>query len=148
MQADLANLGIVIRVASATDLPALINVGDRLFDYPVQPECASTFLSDPRHHLVIAVYEQHIIGFASAVHYVHLDKQARLFINEVCVLSDYRNLGVATALISFLNDCARNLGCNNAWLITESSNMSAKKVYCAAGGQEDESVALYRFALD
>ncbi|WP_438864079.1 GNAT family N-acetyltransferase [Neptunicella sp.] len=148
MQADLDNAGIVIRMATVEDLPALIKVGDRLFDYPLQPDSATEFFSDSRHHLVIAVCEQNIIGFASAVHYVHLDKQARLFINEVCVLPEYRNLGVATALIAFLNEFAQQLECSSAWLVTESSNLTAQNAYCAVGGQKDEAVLLYRFTFD
>ncbi|WP_416306991.1 GNAT family N-acetyltransferase [Neptunicella sp. SCSIO 80796] len=145
---DLNSAGIDIRAATAEDLPALIRVGDRLFDYPLQPDCATEFFTDPRHHLAIAVREHQIVGFASAFHYVHLDKQAKLFINEVSVLSEYRNIGVANGLLIFLQHLAGQLNCICTWLITEQTNTAARKAYASAGGIEDKSVSLYSFTSD
>jgi hypothetical protein len=54
------------------------------------PVLTPQFLSDPRHHLAVAIDEGWVVGMASAVHYVHPDKAPQLFINEVAVTPPYQ----------------------------------------------------------
>ena len=72
-----------IKELSNLDLHLLLNVADDVFDYPVDQTYTSEFLADPRHHIVVALADDVIIGFASAVHYIHPDKPPELWINEV-----------------------------------------------------------------
>lgn len=46
-----------------------------VFDDPIIAKATSAFLADPRHHLVVAIASGTVVGFASAVHYVHPDKE-------------------------------------------------------------------------
>ena len=39
-----------------------------VFDGPTRPELVSEFLADPRHHMAVALDDERIVGFASAVH--------------------------------------------------------------------------------
>ncbi len=137
---------IIIRLATINDLPALESVGDRLFDYPVKPNRAIEFLKDQRHHLVLAYYGDAVVGMASGLHYVHPDKDPGLFVNEVSVLDEFQNKGIGRELVRFLVEHGRELGCKEAWVATEKSNIAAQKAYLAAGGiLEDDPFVLIEF---
>ena len=131
------------------DLPAIDQVGNQLFDNKIKIDRAKEFLSDPRHHLVVAYYEDSIIGIASGLHYVHPDKNAALFVNEVGVLDAYQNKGIGRTMVKYLCQHGKELGCEEAWVATESSNLAARKAFVAAGGIEDkEPVVLIEFDLN
>ena len=74
-----------VKVLSGSDLPLLMNAADDVFDNSVNEKYTREFLADPRHHIVVALFDGAVIGFASAVHYVHPDKPPELWINEVGV---------------------------------------------------------------
>ncbi|WP_273568277.1 GNAT family N-acetyltransferase [Maribacter halichondriae] len=129
---------IEIRLAVIEDLPALVTVGDNLFDHPVKPHRATEFLEDGRHHLVLAFYGSEVVGMASGFHYVHPDKDPELFINEVGVVESFQNQGIGRKLVKYLWEYAKKLGCVYAWVGTEKSNITAQKCYLAAGAELDE----------
>ena len=76
---------ITIKFLSANDVAVFDRVAEDVFDYPVRLDLAAEFLHDPRHHIAVALDGGVVVGMASAVHYVHPDKPAQLFINEVGV---------------------------------------------------------------
>jgi hypothetical protein len=80
-----------IKTLTIEDLPLLMNAAQDVFDNPVDESFAREFLSDPRHHLVAAVVEDRVVGFASAVHYIHPDKPPELWIDEVGVAPSIRD---------------------------------------------------------
>lgn len=129
---------IEYKLAGPEDLPALVKVGDQLFDNPIKPERAKEFLSDPWHHLVLAYRDDQIVGMASGFHYIHPDKDPAMFINEVGVIDEYQNQGIGRELVNKLCLNAKNIGCTEAWVGTEVSNLAARKAYLAAGGKEDK----------
>ncbi len=86
------------KILTPADLSLLLNVPDDIFDNPVDENFAHEFLEDPRHHIVVALSDGAIIGFASAVHYIHPDKAPELFINEVGVSPAHQNKGVGKAV--------------------------------------------------
>jgi len=141
---------IEIRVLQRGDEPLLDRVAPEVFDDPVVPEAAREFLGDPRHHLAVALEGDIIVGFASGVHYVHPDKpQPELWINEVGVAPAYRGRGVGTALVQALLGVARELGCSEAWVLTEGDNAPAMRLYTSLGGEEaPEETVLFAFRLD
>ncbi|WP_317169072.1 GNAT family N-acetyltransferase [Poritiphilus flavus] len=129
------------------DLGALTQVGAALFDHDIKTDMAEEFLKDPRHHLMLAFAEDNIIGMASGFHYVHPDKEAELFINEVGVLPSFQNMGIGRKILKALVDHSKTLGCKRgAWVLTDSGNSAAKKAYEAAGGRLDEGdILMYNF---
>lgn len=129
---------IEIRKATIDDLSVLEEVGDQLFDYPIKRNRTIEFLSDSRHHLFLAFDKEKVIGMASGFHYVHPDKDPTLFINEVAVLESFQNRGIGRKLVTFLWQHAKELGCKEAWIGTEKSNMAAQKCYLGAGAKRDE----------
>jgi ribosomal protein S18 acetylase RimI-like enzyme len=81
-----------------------------------------------------------IIGFPSAVDYIHPDKPAELWINEVSVAPTYRNKGVGKGLIAAALSIGHKLGCRHAWVLAGSENESAKALYASAGGTASDEV--------
>jgi aminoglycoside 6'-N-acetyltransferase I len=74
------------------------------------------------------------VGFASGVHYVHPDKPAELWINEVGVAPSHLRRGLAQALLRLLFDVGRSLGCSQAWVLTDRENTAAMRLYASVGG--------------
>jgi ribosomal protein S18 acetylase RimI-like enzyme len=140
---------IEILLLGAGDEAILGDVAPDVFDDPVQPQLAAEFLADPRHHLAVARESGRIVGFASAVHYVHPDKPPELWVNEVGVAKTHQRRGLATRLLRALFDAGRSVGCKQAWVLTDRSNTSAIRLYTAVGGVEAPGqTVMFEFALD
>lgn len=142
-------MAIEIRILSQEDRGALDNVAPGVFDNAVDPRLADEFLGDPRHHLVAAIEDGMIVGFASGVHYVHPDKAPELFINEVGIAPSHHRQGLGKAVVASLLEVGRQLGCREAWVLTDRENTAAMALYASAGGEEavDESI-MFNFRLN
>jgi len=125
-----------VRVLGSQDLPLLERVAPGLFDKPIRRELATEFLNDPRHHCVAAIDGDAIVGFVSAVHYVHPDKPTELWINEVAVAPTHRGRGLSKAMLREMLALAERLGCSEAWVLTDDANAPALRAYAAVGGVE------------
>lgn len=135
-----------IKTLSKNDASLLLGVADDVFDNPANEKWASEFLNDPRHHIVVAIVNEQVVGFASALHYIHPDKPTELWINEVGVSEEHQNKGIAKAMIKELFLLGKNLGCVNAWVLTESDNLPANRLYQSVGGEKSEAV-MYEFKI-
>jgi len=125
----------------------LLEAAERgLFDGDIRPELGSQFLSDPRHHIAVAIEDSKIIGFASAGRYIHPDKPDELWINEVAVVKAHRRKGIADALLKLLFQCGRKLGCREAWVLADESNIPAHQLYSKLGGVPEKQI-MYSFKL-
>ena len=141
-------MSIEIRLLGPSDAAVLDRRAPEVFDKPISPELTSEFLNDPRHHLVVGIDEGVVVGMASGVHYVHPDKPAQLFINEVGVSSSYRARGIGRALVERLVRLAEELGCTEAWVLTDRDNEAACRMYEAAGaGAPPDDCVMYTFRL-
>jgi len=136
-----------IRFLGPADAAILANVAPEVFDNEVDPRWTAEFLADPRHHIAVALAGEQVIGMATAVHYLHPDKGPELWINEVGVAPAFRNQGIGKQLIALLLSRGRALGCTEAWLGTEESNIAARRLYAAVGGVE-ETMVYITFELD
>jgi len=139
---------ITIKLLSANDIAVFDRVAEDVFDDPVRLDLAAEFLHDPRHHIVIALDGGLVVGTASAVHYVHPDKPAQLFINEVGVAPSHQRQGIASELIARLLAHGRAVGCTEAWVAADEDNGPARALYAHVGGQEEAMRAvIYTFPL-
>ncbi len=136
----------MVRPLSEVDAALILAAGLDLFDGEVQPGLVFEFLDDPRHHLVGAIEDGALIGFVSAIHYVHPDKPPELWINEVSVAPAFRRQGVAKAMMAETLALGTRLGCKQAWVLTEAGNQAAKALYASAGGAPSDSL-MYSFRL-
>ena len=143
-----SGVGVRITVLGPGDVPVLSRVADGVFDGPVRTDLVQTFLSDPRHHLVVALDGDVVVGMASGVHYVHPDKDPELWINEVGVAPGYHRRGIGRRLIEGLLRRGRDLGCREAWVLAEGGNGPARRLYETAGGvPSPDPVVRYSFPL-
>jgi len=122
------------------DIAVLDRVAPEVFDDALEPRLTAEFLADPRHHIAVALADEVVVGFASAVHYVHPDKPSELWINEVGVTPSRHREGIGRELLRVLLDHARELGCAEAWVLTERDNEAARGLYVASGGAEETMV--------
>ena len=126
-----------IRALGPEDAALLRAADPDVFDNAPDPRATHEFLHDPRHHLVAAIDGGVIVGFASAVHYVHPDKPLpEMWINEVGVAETHRGRGIAKAILQRLLEVAREIGCVEAWVLTERTNEAALRLYKSSGGLE------------
>ncbi len=139
---------IEIRLLGPGDEAVLAQVAQDVFDNDVDPALTRRFLADPRHHIAVAVEDGQVVGFASAVDYIHPDKPAELWINEVGVAPALQRRGIASALMRAMFDHGRTLGCSTAWLGTERSNAAAMGLYRAIGGRLAEADAVFEWDLE
>ena len=129
--------------------PILARVAPEVFDGPIVAALTDEFLADPRHHLAVAIADGEVVGFASAVHYVHPDKRGQLFVNEVGVAPAWRRRHIASRLLDAILARGRALGCVEAWVGTETGNVAARALYASARGVEDpEAFVLFIFPLE
>jgi len=136
---------VEIRILSAADAGVFEKVADGVFDHAVNDALREEFLRDPRHHLCVAIDNGFVVGFGSAVHYVHPDKPAQLWINEVGVADSHLKRGIGKTIVQQLIDLAGELGCAEAWVLTDEANAAARSLYRSAGGQETTGVVMTTF---
>jgi ribosomal protein S18 acetylase RimI-like enzyme len=129
-------VSIDIRILEAGDEAVLANVAPGVFDNDVDPGLSSEFLNDARHHLAVALEGGLVVGFASAVDYVHPDKPRELWINEVGVAPSHQRQGLGRQLLRAMLDLGGRLGCRDAWVLTSPANGPAVRLYEAAGGTD------------
>jgi aminoglycoside 6'-N-acetyltransferase I len=128
---------VEIKLLDAADRDALRSAAEDVFDDPINPAAAAEFLADARHHLAVAIADGVVVGFVSAVHYVHPDKpRPELWINEAGVASTHQGQGLGRRLMEAILAEARRLGCAEAWVLTERDNTAAMRLYAACGGVE------------
>ncbi len=140
----LATNRIEIRLLGADDASVLDRVADEVFDHAIDPRWSAEFFADPRHHLVVALDGDLVVGMATGFHYVHPDKPPQLWINEVGVSPAWRRRGVATALLERVLELADELECTDVWLLTERENLPARALYESMSGmKEGEAVVLF-----
>ena len=143
-------MAVDIKLLGPRDAGVLAKVAPDVFDDPIDAGRADAFLADPRCHLAVAVEDGRVVGFASAVHYVHPDKpRPELWINEIGVAATHRGRGLGTRLLRAVFAVARGLGCAKAWVLTDRANTAAMRLYAAAGSTEAPTDhVMFTFKLD
>ena len=130
-------MDLTLHVLGPGDHALLCAVPEGLFDNPVDPDQARTFLADPLHHMVLAFVDDLAVGMASGTVLYHPDKKPSFFVNEVGTRDEWTRKGVATALCNRIIALARELGCEGGiWLGTEADNAAAIALYRSLKGDE------------
>jgi len=129
---------IDVRMLGPGDEAALARVAEHVFDNAIDPALTREFLADPRHHIAVATDDGLVVGFASGVHYVHPDKAAELWINEVGVAPSHQRRGLGRAALAALLAHGRSLGCVTAWVLTDRCNAAARGLYSRLSGIEGD----------
>ena len=141
-------MAVAIRILKPSDAGLVACAAPGVFDAAPQIPLTTEFLKDPWRHLVAAIEEGRLVGFISAMHYVHPDKPVELWINEVGVAPSHRVRGIGGELLRAMLEHGRKLGCVNAWVLTEKENKAAMRLYARAGGVEAKKpAAMFEFDL-
>jgi ribosomal protein S18 acetylase RimI-like enzyme len=140
---------IEIKLLRSADGHLLNNMAQGVFDDPIVESSAQEFVNDPRHRLVVALDHDLVVGFVSAVIYVHPDKPApELWINEIGVAPSHQRQGIGKALMQSILNVAKQAGCREAWVLTERDNFAAMSMYKSTGGEETlPDPVMYTFKL-
>jgi ribosomal protein S18 acetylase RimI-like enzyme len=123
------DMAIEIKVLQPGNDQVLMNVAAEVFDNSIDPELTREFLEDPRHHIAVAIDDGAVVGFASGVHYVHPDKPAELWINEVAIAPTHRRRGLGKSVLQALFKVGRAHKCKAAWVLTDRINVAAMALY-------------------
>ena len=135
-----------ILLVTAANAAVLQHVALDVFDGPVDERWVAEFMADARHHLLVAVEDDVVVGMVSAVHYVHPNKAPQLWIKELGDAPSHQGRGSGLALLSRMLAHGRSLSCTEAWVGTEVENVAARSLYERAGGEAGMFV-LYSFQL-
>ena len=138
---------IDIRILGNGDDAVLSEVAEGVFDGAIDRDQAAAFLHDSHHHLAVALAFGVVVGFASAIHYLHPDKPPELWVNEIGLSPAHRRRGLGTQLLRMLFDRARCLGCRGAWVLTDSENVGAQRLYESLGGKRATQAVMFGFEL-
>ena len=140
-------MGIELKVLGPGDDAILRNTAPEVLDRGIDWDLAREFLNDPRHHFVAAMDGGVVVGFASGVHYIHPDKPAQMFINEVGVAETHRGRGIGRKVVQRIVELARELECSEAWVLTDRENEAALRMYERAGGKREKTQEMFTFKL-
>lgn len=141
-------MAVTVRILQPSDAGLVVGAAPGVFDHAPQIPLTTEFLGDPWHHLIAAIDEGQLVGFISAMHYVHPNKPAELWINEVGVAPARQGKGIGREMLEAMLAHGRTLGCVNAWVLTEKENTAAMRLYASAGGVEAKRPAvMFEFDL-
>ena len=127
-----------MRILEATTIEQ-VEAAAPLYDGPPDREASNAVLTDPRHHLLVALDDDgRTVGFISGVEMTHPDKGTEMFLYELAVAQDARQRGIGQALTVGLADLARGRGCYGMWVGVDTDNVAAHATYRAAGGDTPE----------
>ena len=141
-------MSVDIRFLGEADAALLDRAPDDIFDNATDPAAVRRFLTDPRHHLAAAFDDGRMVGFVSAVCYDHPDKtRPELWINEVGVAETHHRRGIGKSLMQAVLKRGREIGCAEAWVLTDADNRAALALYAAAGGGPPAESVMITFAL-
>lgn len=138
---------IDIRVLGKGDAAVLDTVAEGVFDHAIIPEMAKRFLSDPAHHIVVAIEDGTVVGMATGNDYLHPDKPVQFWVNEMGVAPSHQRRGIGKQLLRCLLELAKGLGREEAWLGTEVDNVAARALYKSLDGEEEPFV-MYTYDFD
>lgn len=108
------------------------------------------FLSNPDNALFVAFWEGQAAGFLTANRLQRFDKRrAEVLLYEIGVDENFRQRGIAKALIQEVKKWAKTVGADEVWVLTNTSNKPAMALYKSAGGEEDiPGTTMFVYKLD
>lgn len=114
-----------------------------LFDGPARTDATARFLTDDRHHILVAYDVDRPVGFVTGVETTHPDKGTEMFLYELAVEESHRRRGVGGALVDALAEIARRRGCFGMWVATDDDNDAARATYRRTASEEQLAQVVY-----
>lgn len=139
-------MSIEIKRLSSADASALDRVADDVFDEPINSARVAAYLADPSHLMLVAFANGVVIAQVAAVIHRHPDKPTELYIDEVGVTPSFQRRGIARRMMAEMFAWGKSLGCEEAWVGTETDNVPARRLYEALGAPGDAFV-MYEYEI-
>lgn len=114
-------------------------------------EYLDNFINDKNAYGFIAKDNDKVVGFAYAYNLLRPDGKSMFYLHSIGMLPDYQNNGYGSALLSYIKEYSKSIGCNEMFVITDRGNPRACHVYEKLGGvndYEDEVVYVYDYEKD
>src|SRR5215471_15847862 len=137
---------IVFRRLTADDGFVLDSVAEDVFDEPIDARRLADYLAERSHIMMVAIAGQLVVGQCAAVVHRHPDKATELYIDEIGVAPEFKRRGIARRLLEDMLALGKALGCEEAWVGTESDNQPARGLYETQGATA-EAFAMYVIKL-
>ncbi|HVY42624.1 MAG TPA: GNAT family N-acetyltransferase [Hyphomicrobiaceae bacterium] len=123
---------IEIRRVGTGDEPLFERVANDVFDCAIEKARLTEYLTQPGHHLIVALCDGEIVGQCAAVVHRHPDaKGTELYIDEVGVAPAFQRRGIAERMLEEMLAWGKSLGCQEAWVGTEPDNLPARALYAS-----------------
>ena len=107
---------ITIRNLGPEDSHVLDRVREGTFENPVDPTLAWGFLATRVNEIVVALDRGEVVGYACGTVVMRPTKPTAFYVSEIEVHADYRRRGVATRMLTRLQELAQDRGCARLWL--------------------------------
>ena len=138
-----ADRSIEILQITADNIAVMDDVADDLFDGQVNAARLHAFLAESTHWLVVAVIAGKVIGKSTAMVHHRPDQEDELYIDEIDVIPEMRQQGIAKRILKKILEMADDWGCEECWLGTEKDNIAARKLYESYGAKPEEFMLYY-----
>jgi aminoglycoside 6'-N-acetyltransferase I len=140
-------MGITLRRMQPGDEAMFQSIAPDVFDEPIDAGRLHAYLRTPGHLVVLALEGDLVVGQCAGVLHRHPDKPTELYVDEVGTASTHLRRGIARMMMDELFAWGRELGCEEAWLGTETDNEPAKALYRRYLPKEDEVIQYFVFDL-
>ena len=140
-------MALTLRRMQPGDEAMFQSIAPEVFDEPIDAGRLHDYLRAPGHLMVLAFEGELVVGQCAGVLHRHPDKPTELYIDEVGTAVTHRRMGIARLMMDELFAWGRELGCEEAWLGTETDNEPAKALYRRYRPKEDEVIQYFLFEL-
>ena len=140
-------MSVTVRRLQPGDEALFQSIAPEVFDEPIHAGRMHDYLRTPGHLMVLAFDGDLVVGQCAGVLHRHPDKATELYIDEVGTASTHLRQGIATLMMDELFAWGRELGCEEAWLGTDTDNEPAKALYRRYKPTEDNVIQYFLFDL-
>jgi aminoglycoside 6'-N-acetyltransferase I len=125
------------RLSLDTTVDLFRDVAEDVFDGEIDPLRLATCLASPGTLMLVAVVGGRIVGQVAGYVHHHPDQASELYIDNLGVTPAMRRRGIARRLLDEVQAWAHELGCQQAWVVTQTDNVAARATYTSRGGLEE-----------
>ena len=122
----------------------LDHLAEDVFDATIDPRRLAAYLESDGHLLIVARLDEQVVGQVAAYVHHHVDQASDLYIDNIGVCPKFQRQGIARRLVDDMVAWGEELGCEQAWIVTETDNVAARKLY-AGRGAKAEAIVMYSY---
>lgn len=118
-----------IHLITRANTSLLARVAEDVFDEAIQHDLLLTYVSDPRHALLVAEEDGLVVGQIRGNIHLQPDRAPDLYVDNLGTAASHQRRGVATAMIRALVNWGMERGCTYVWVATETDNAGGISFY-------------------